>query len=340
MRVLHVNYEYPGVTENCGGGGRVTKLLSEGLDAMGVDSTVVTDLADRHFASFPIRTYAKIDRFLQSHDVDVIHGHFSIPSSLGLPHLSRKHNVGLVVSVMGADVHDPTRFRLIRPIANVVNRLIYKYADRVVAPSADIARRLPDHVDSRTIHYGIDTDRWPWGYRSLRPEPRILSVCRLVERKNLDLAIDAVEQLRLQGVDAQYRIVGTGPLQSHLEERAANRAWLSISGHVDDLCAAYHAADVFYLPSHHEAFGIVFLEALSTGLPVVTSPTGGQVDILERGLVGRSAHPDVDSQTQALQVLLSNYSVYQANTLGFVDRHFSDKRMVGEYLNLYQEVIE
>jgi len=192
-------------------------------------------------------------------------------------------------------------------------------------------------LDAELVHYGIDTDRWDWRERERHDPLRILTVCRLVERKRLDAAVDAVSTLRSEhGVRARHRIVGDGPLRETVADWAT-RPWVEYRGYADDLQAEYDWADLFLLPSAHEAFGMVFCEALACGLPVVTSPWGGQTDIVTSA-VGR--YPDTDAGetlADSLQRVVVDYEHFQWETDGHVEALFSVDQMVNNYETLFQK---
>lgn len=337
MNVLHVNYEFPGVTANCGGGGRVTELLDECLEERGIGSRVITDWDDGHYTTFPARSYSRVRGAIASGWPDVVHGHFSLPSSLALPRLCERHDVPLVVSVMGADVYDPTRFALVRPFADRLNRHILGRADAVVAPSTDMQRRVRESfgLSTERIPYGVDTSRWRDTARDLDAEttPRILTVARLVERKNLDVAVDAVDALRsMLDTDVSYRLVGTGPL----EDRFESDPRVASLGYVADIRRQYEWADVFFLPSKHEAFGMVFCEALANGLPVVTSTTGGQTDIVTDDVGARALSDDPDALARRLEFVLEYYDDLQPYTRPHAVDYYDRDRMVDDYTDLYR----
>lgn len=342
MRVLLVNYEYPGVTENCGGGGRVTQLLRDGLEGRAHDVRVLTDGGDNapdgairgprhgHYLTFPFRSRRHLANL--SEWADVVNGHFSLPSSLLVPYIA--DNTPFVCSVMGADIYDPTRFKRIRPLADAANRRILRAADAVVAPSTDMADRVDDRygIDSELIHYGLDVSPWEWHDRDLHQPPRVLTVARLVERKNWPRAGQAM--YLAGGGDWEWRIVGDGPLRGRLERDFDEIA--TVRGYVDDLQAELEWADLFFLPSKHEAFGMVFLEALASGLPVVTSACGGQTDIVANQ-VGATAPPDdPEALADALQRVVDQYDWFQSNTEGYVETRFDCEQMVDAYKQAYE----
>jgi glycosyltransferase involved in cell wall biosynthesis len=331
-----VNYEYPGVTENCGGGGRVTQLLRRGLRSREHDPVLVTDASDGHWATFPVRSVPRARAAIQRDDPDVIHGHFSIPSSPALPFADGDRP--LVVSVMGADVFDPTRFDALRPITDKVNDWLFARADAVVAPSTDMAERVTEKhaIEPELIPYGIDPDAWDWHARSLHDPVRVLTVARLVERKNIDVAVRALNHVAAGGQPVEYRVIGTGPTKDDLQAIDTD-ADVEFRGYVPELKSEYDWADLFLLPSAHEAFGMVFLEALASGLPVVTSDTGGQTDIVSDA-VGETVPSRPGEVGAAVASVIDNYETRQAATEGYVAEHFHVDTMVDQYLDLYRSV--
>jgi glycosyltransferase involved in cell wall biosynthesis len=313
--------------------------LHESLSQEDVDSLVFADRADGHWLTFPARAYRPLVRRLERTQPDIVHGHFSLPSALPLTAASDA-DTPLVITVMGADVHDPTRFDLLRPLATRANAHLFDRADAVVTPSSDMQHRVREQFDvtPRLIHHGIDPSRWRYRDREAADPPALLTVARLVSRKQLGLAIDAVAALRdHHDIEATYTIVGDGPLRSRLAARAAEHDWLTVAGYVDDLQRVYDAHDLFVLPSKHEAFGMVFLEALACGLPCVTTPTGGQTDIVTSD-VGAVAQADARPLARALRDVHDDYDARQRATRDRVENAFTATQMAADYAALYREV--
>lgn len=122
---------------------------------------------------------------------------------------------------------------------------------------------------------------------------RILSVGRFKAVKNQALLIDAF--VRLADPEARLMLVGDGELRADLERRALDKGVAErviFPGFQTDLHAFYASADVFALSSKSEGFGNVIVEALSCGLPVVSTdcPTGPR-EILDGGRFGRLTEP-------------------------------------------------
>jgi glycosyltransferase involved in cell wall biosynthesis len=124
----------------------------------------------------------------------------------------------------------------------------------------------------------IDASRAPF-HRPLR----LLSYGRYVHKKGFDVLLRAFSQLVDAGVEAELTVGGSGPESEALEALAKE---LGIEGKVklgvwiDDVCSALDQADVFVLPSRDEPFGIVMLEAMARGIPMVTTRTQGPAQVL------------------------------------------------------------
>ncbi|MBY0407884.1 MAG: glycosyltransferase [Rickettsiales bacterium] len=113
--------------------------------------------------------------------------------------------------------------------------------------------------------------------------PVIGAMGRLVEKKGFDVFIDALQLLKERGFRFKAVLGGTGPEKNALKKRAkaAGLAGMfSFLGWVQDKQKFYTGLDVFCLPSHHEPFGIVLLEAFVFGAPVVSTDSEGPRDII------------------------------------------------------------
>lgn len=113
--------------------------------------------------------------------------------------------------------------------------------------------------------------------------PVIGSMGRFVAKKGFDVYIDALALLRQRGYQFKAVLGGKGAEAKHLKRRAAKAGLgdrLSFTGWVQDKKAFYTGLDIFCLPSLHEPFGIVLLEAFTHGTPVVATDSEGPRDII------------------------------------------------------------
>lgn len=334
MHSFHVTYEFPDITA-CGGGGRVVERLLQTLPTHDIATDLYTDWSDGHFATFPARHARALRRKLRTQEPDIVHGHFSIPSSVLLPRYAAAIDAPLVITVMGTDIYNPTRFRQLRPLLDRVNGHVLDGADVVVAPSQDLYRRVQSLTETPVEHiaHGIDTDAFASaGNDALHHPVRILTLSRLAPGKQIDTAIEAVTDLR-EDIDVVHRVVGDGDRREALE-RKHDHDWLTFTGWADDTLPHYEWADIFLLPSAWEAFGLVFVEALSAGVPVVTTPTGGQRDIVTSN-VGALAEADPSELATAMLFVLDEYDERQAQARERAQK-FDATAMAKNYAEVYQ----
>jgi glycosyltransferase involved in cell wall biosynthesis len=250
---------------------------------------------------------------------------------------------------------DIVRQRALRPLYAPLLRRAFAQARAVAIGSEQLLRTSRElrgfENKARVIPFGIDASRFAaspavsaraaalrgaWGER-----PAILAVGRLVGYKGLDVLLRAARSL-----EATVVIVGLGPEEAKLRSLAGPHTIFAGRVNDDDLVAHYHACDVFCLPSVTiaEAFGIVLLEAMACGRPLVTTslPTG--VSAVNRdGVTGLAVPPgDVGALREALAALISDAARRKA--MGEAARAVQAKEysaaLMGErYVKLYEEAL-
>lgn len=195
-------------------------------------------------------------------------------------------------------------------------------AGRVIVPSEHSRRAA---IDAYTLEpgkvavvpLGIDLAAWDAlaASASTRTEarPTILTVARQYPRKNTRAIIAALPAVRREVPGVLLRVVGGGPMLPALREQAAD---LGLPGAVEFLGAVsgddavrreFFRADVFCLPSLQEGFGLVFLEAMAAGLPIVAAAAGAVPEVAPDGGAARLIPPgDDDALSAALIGLLKD----------------------------------
>ena len=181
--------------------------------------------------------------------------------------------------------------------------------DRIVAATTVERAHLVQHYGAdpsriAVIPCGVDTNLFLPGDQAaaraalgLDDRPRLLYVGRLAPIKGLETLLDAMARLRAAGTQVHLSIVGGDadePLNGHEGALRARLARLDLGGTVtfvgaqpqERLRAWYVAADATVLPSHYESFGMVALEAMACGIPVVASRVGGLQTTVRDGVTG------------------------------------------------------
>lgn len=146
-------------------------------------------------------------------------------------------------------------------------------------------------VDGRQIPHAVDTDVYNPQAGEAEGPLTVLFVGRLEERKGVD---DLIRMTSEEGFeDVRFRFVGDGPMRDEVE-RLATADDVVYDGYVSDeakLASIYASADLFVLPSRpadtwEELFGIVLIEAMAAGLPVVSTDCIGPEEVVDDGVTG------------------------------------------------------
>jgi D-inositol-3-phosphate glycosyltransferase len=256
---------------------------------------------------------------------DVVHSHFWMSGRaalwaarpLAIPVVHTFHALGVVKKRHqgSKDTSPPERLR--------EERRIVEHADRIVATCSDevfeLVRLGADPARVTVIPCGVDADHFRPDGPAERRRPglrRAVSVGRLVERKGVGNAIEAIS--RIEGVQL---VVAGGPERSRLLEdpEAARLVALAeelgvadrvdFRGRVerDDLPALLRSADAVVCTPWYEPFGIVPLEAMACGAPVVASAVGGLVDTVVHRVTGLHVPPrDPLATAAALEELFAD----------------------------------
>jgi L-malate glycosyltransferase len=164
----------------------------------------------------------------------------------------------------------------------------YGGAAAVSAVSKALARTIAPFVPGRTIEIVpncIRGDRFPISLRQERSGFRFLTVCHLSPKKRVDLLIRSFSDQFRGDSGVELIIGGDGPDRPVLEQLARS---LDIAGQVIFLGQldyagvrdVMRASDVFVLPSDFETFGVVIIEAMATGMPVIATASGGPEEII------------------------------------------------------------
>lgn len=247
-------------------------------------------------------------------DVFAIKKVFKKPLALTL-HNARPQGIDLPTDLVGG-VYD-----------DAVGQTIMRNCDLIAGVSRNtIETTVPNELwdSAQVIYNGVDTKMFTPNTHADRAEALrkelglegkkiVLTVCRLVEQKGLDYLIDAIPFVLREEKNAHFVILGHGPRLKHLQEKARKKglddkiSFLTERFSESDLAALYEACDCFCLPSLWEPFGIVFVEALSSGKPVVGTDVGGIPEIIENGKSGFLV-PTRNSTILAekISILLSN----------------------------------
>ena len=147
---------------------------------------------------------------------------------------------------------------------------------------------------------------------------KLLCVGRLSPAKGQVLLVHACAQLRAKGLNFLLTLVGDGPDRQRIEQTIASLqlgSYITLTGSLNQEAVKAHfaRADVFVLPSLAEGIPVVLMEAMSSGVPCVSTPVNGIPELIEHDCTGLLATPgDVDSLTRQLTRLVQQPQLRQS----------------------------
>jgi glycosyltransferase involved in cell wall biosynthesis len=295
-------------------------------------------------------------KLFKKENFDIINTHFAIPSGPAGNFIAKKYKIPNVLSIHGGDIFDPSKS--ISPhktigLKQTVRKMLLN-ADRVIAQSSDTRKNASSLYDIKRM-----IDIIPLGIKPNLFEKKskkelglnenkktLVTVGRLIKRKNIEELIDIFSKIKEKS-DCELIIIGYGPENENLKQKInslnlQNDARL-IGRVTEELKFQYlNASDIYVSTAMHEGFGIVFLEAMECGLPVVCYNRGGQTDFLKNGETGYLVElNNKDSFYNNLLSLLINSKKKEkirAYNKELVKKYYI-RNIAKQYLSIFDEVL-
>jgi N-acetyl-alpha-D-glucosaminyl L-malate synthase BshA len=291
----------------------------------------------------------------REHGLDILHVHYAIPHAAS-GYLARQmvgeDRLKLITTLHGTDItlvgKEPSFFPL--------TRFVIEQSDAVTAVSdflADETRDvfgvtrpidvIPNFVDTR-IYRPCDNP----GLRARYAEPEerlLLHASNFREVKNLPAVIDVFAGVAGR-LPARLLLLGDGPEREPALRRAADLGLadrVHAPGLVDDLVPLLPVADLMLLPSLHESFGLVALESMACGVPVIATDRGGTREFIDHGVNGFLHAPD-DREGMIASALAALSDPQQQQHLAEEARRdavetYGTRCVLKHYIELYDRVL-
>lgn len=268
------------------------------------------------------RAYRQLKEILNKEKYDIIHCNTPMGGVLArlAAHATKKNGTKVIYTAHG--------FHFFKG-APIQNWLIYYPVERYLSKYTDILITINKEDFSRAKKFnanmvkyipgmGIDTNKFS-SSKINRSEKReelgvsndkivILSVGELNENKNHEVVIRAIANIG--NPNLQYLICGVGPLESHLKSIAKEvgvESQVNLLGFRSDIAEICKSSDIFVFPSKREGLGLAALEAMASGLPIITSNIHGINDYSIDGKTGYKCNSnDVDDFAEKINNLVSD----------------------------------
>lgn len=347
-------YEVPPVDRNGGHRARMLVTLARAL-TRSRGSAVPPLRIFRHGRDDARRALGFAERISSPRRYDVIHSHFG---PQGLKAMAMR-NMGLLRGKLVTTFHGYDMSRFLRDQGTDVYDRLFEEGDLFLPISrfwrAKLIEMGCDPSAIEVHHMGVRGDSFEFVRRELPDDGalRLLTVGRLVEKKGVEYAIRAAANLLTRYPEAEYTIIGSGPLRPSLDALVgklgvADRVKLVGSRPRREVIAAMNHAHVLLAPSvtaadgNQEGIPVVIMEAMATGLPVVSTDHTGIPELVEDGVTGYLvAERDVESLSDVIVRLAGDSSTYSrmaAAARKRIEQEFEVTRLNDRLLRLFRRV--
>lgn len=350
MRVHHIINSY---SLQGGGAERLVRGLHLGLRERGVDSRLlgIERHADNELeaartlglkSTRSIAAIRGIKKYLESECRvgDVVHAHL-FPTNFYCS-LLRKHVKGGVLTTE----HSTSNGRRDRWWGRMLDSQIYSKYDRIACISEGTKSSLNTWLPGCRKKTSVITNGVPISFtecyqRTEKDRSLVVSIGNLREAKNYENAIRAVASIT--ALDFEYWIAGEGELRGALESLIARLDLgdrVKLLGRVDDVAGLLKRADVFFMPSKWEGFGMAAVEAMNAGLPLVASDVQGLKEVVAEDCAFLCDPSSIASMTIALETYLTNRDLREVHGKAAFQRshRFAEEGMVKQYMALYAKL--
>jgi len=373
LSILMLNHEFPPIG---GGGGYAGRNILRGFAGRGdmrLDAvlsrpepgTVVEQFADNitlyrvgvrkkalqfwtraEMIQWIRKAYRVHKRLIRENHYDLAHAFFGFPTGMLTWRTASK--LPYILSLRGSDVPgENVRFSLDYKILGPLFKRIWSRASGIYACSNGLRERalrfLPD-VDVGVVPNGVDLDRFHPRATSRRPEDlKLLTVGRLSATKHIDVVIASVELLQEQYPAATLTIAGGGGLERELHELIDSKTMghrVRMVGIVppDQMPQLYRDHDLFVTATTQEGMSNAMLEAMASGLPIITTRCEGVEELIhENGIV--LDRPEPEALAAAVARLAADPDLYQGMSLSArrCAEAFTWNSVADEYLACYKK---
>lgn len=262
-----------------------------------------------------IKAYKKLKKLIQQEKYDLVHTHTPVASACVRLACKNFNNIKVIYTAHGFHFYKGA------PIQNwliyyPIEKWLSKYTDCLITINQEDFQRAKNSFKARRVEYipsiGLNLDKFKKNTNTrqkIRKELGltdkdfvVLSVGELNKNKNHATIIKAISKIKEK--DIYYIICGEGPLKEYLRRLSIKLGienQVILLGYRNDIADIYSVADVFAFPSRREGLGMAALEAMSSGLPLVTSNIHGIVDYSVNGETGFTCSP-LDSSCFAIRI--------------------------------------
>ena len=325
----------------------IEKRIKDGIQIYAINIPVgripKTIRQEISFAAFNT-LYSKILR--EQGRPDIMHAHFA---GVGYTASRIKEKAGIAF-VMTEHLSSMMKPAIDKWLFDTASKA-YESADALIAVSPELKDVIKKRFNKDALYIPniVDTDLFKWipsQKHTDDPTFKFISIGGLIYRKRMDLIIEAFAKAFGKNKDVTLTIFGEGPERPNLENlirkyQLNDRVELMGLQSRKTLAEYLKTSDCFVLPSQAETFGVVYIEALASGVPVIATKCGGPESFVNdrNGLI--IPVDDVDALADAMKYMYDNSDKYNKEAISQETREqFSPESIAGKLTEVYKQLIK
>lgn len=278
-------------------------------------------------------------------DADLIHAHF-INQACDCKLVLDKYHIPFIITEHWSKMNFAT---LDKGLAKLSEG--YQWADKIVTVSAALADSLKEKfgVESEVIHNMVSDNFFDQTLKNdIQKESdvvKFVSVGSLVHGKGYDLIINALQKCKYLR-ECRLTIIGGGPEEANLRSlveqcQLQNKVFLAGKKTPEEVSELMAESDCFILASRRETFGIVYIEAMAKGKPVIATICGGPESFVNESNGLLIPAEDIEATAKAMDYMVENLEKYDnAAIRQYCHDNFSEEAISQKIIAAYQEAIE
>lgn len=322
------------------------KFLSDTIDYEVIASSVTPSIIGN-----PKIYVGELQKFIDHYKPDVIHSHLyeteMVLSEINYSHakyFSHFHDNMVQLAKPGLNVFN-SKVRLTNAFERKIVLKSYKRKNtKFICISKDtkkfVADNLPSIFKSHLLHNAVDLIRFANNSKK-RKKKNLTMIGSLVEKKGQDLAIETVAELKNRGIECELNLLGDGPKRGILREKVNNLnldKLVHFHGNVDYPEQYLGESSIYLHTASYEPFGLVLIEAMAAGLPIVCSDGIGNRDLIINGKNGfMVAERDPKLLADKIETIFNDPRLYElmANNAKSYSEEFDISNYAKNLLQIY-----
>lgn len=273
---------------------------------------------------------------------DIIHSHFTRQSYMAAV-LSKKTNVPLVITEHSSDMNK----NIIKNSLKKIAKKAYSSAKTIIAVSSSLAKNIKEKTgfDCVIVPNVVNSSLFFPSINKSKDFFQFVSVGRLIERKRMDLLIEAFSEVHKNRPNTKLVIFGSGNMETmlrHLIQSYKIEDCVELRGLVDrnEIAKEFQKSNAFVLLSERETFGVAYIEALAAGLPVIATNCHGPEDFMNDSfgyMIERNNRKQAIDAMIKIYESINSFSPFAISKT--IKEMYSPETIARQLVNLYTTII-